>query len=79
MPDPSLLLQSLEGLTIGDQFGETFFLDGEEERLIETRTLPDVDWVFKRRKDQIRFRSSSGVRRTTSTILKKRCGPPFRH
>ncbi len=40
-------LVSLEGLSVGDAFGEQFFVDGiHEDVLIAARTLPDEPWHF---------------------------------
>jgi len=40
-------LLSLEGLSVGDAFGEQFFLDGiREEELIDARSLPSTPWYF---------------------------------
>lgn len=38
---------SLEGLSVGDAFGEQFFVDPHEvDALIQTRTLPAPEWYF---------------------------------
>lgn len=38
---------SLEGLSVGDSFGEQFFVDPREvDALIQTRTLPVPEWYF---------------------------------
>ncbi len=38
---------SLEGLSVGDAFGEQFFVDPREvDALIQTRTLPAPEWYF---------------------------------
>ena len=47
-PDPlARAVLSLEGLSVGDAFGEQFFVDPYEvDDLIEARTLPDGEWYF---------------------------------
>jgi ADP-ribosylglycohydrolase len=40
------LLASLEGLTIGDQFGQLFLSPGDHTRRIEQRLLPPDEWMF---------------------------------
>ena len=40
-------LLSLEGLSVGDAFGEQFFVDTHQVNdLIDTRTLPEPEWYF---------------------------------
>jgi ADP-ribosylglycohydrolase len=39
-------LSALDGLSVGDGFGECFFVDPEDvEKLVETRALPRAPWV----------------------------------
>jgi len=43
----TLALQSLEGLSVGDAFGEQFFAVGDTlERRLELRAAPDAPWPF---------------------------------
>jgi len=38
---------SLEGLSVGDAFGDQFFMNADEaKKLIDTHTLPDAPWLF---------------------------------
>jgi ADP-ribosylglycohydrolase len=40
------MLASLEGLSLGDQFGQLFFAPGDTASWIERRSLPPGDWLF---------------------------------
>lgn len=45
--DPlSRALRSLDGLSLGDSFGQCFFHDPDAERLLADRILPEATWYF---------------------------------